>query len=206
MSTGRTPRHALNLPAGSIRALLGFAVLILLWVGALAFARGRINSMPFIYLHMLMFLILGHYFVAHGRNIGEDVSSRSPLGLPRGSVRILLILGYVGVAVFLYTREKKVEFDLPPSGDLVLFLAILMAGFFTGWLMTSLFSMGGGELSPAIQDIQAWLALLAMTGLVVLAIIHLFINPSLNLGERIDPRKLEVVLAGLVGFYFGARS
>jgi hypothetical protein len=196
----------LNLPAGSVRALLGFAVLILLWVGALAFMRGKVTTMPFIYLHMLMFLILGHYFVAHGRNIGDEVSTRSPLGLPRGSVRILLVLGYVGLAVFLYTRQQKVQFDLPPQGDMVLFLGILIGGFFVGWLMTSIFSLGGGDLSPIVQDLQAWIALLAMTGLVVLGIIHLFINPSLNLGERIDPRKLEVALAGLVGFYFGARS
>src|SRR5258707_13249355 len=96
------PRHALGLPAGSVRALLAFGVLGYLWVLALAPTREGKSlltenlqaSQAFIYLQFLMVLILAHFFTAHGRSIGHQVSRRSPLGLPRGSVRILLLGGY----------------------------------------------------------------------------------------------------------------
>ena len=89
----RPVRHALNLPAGSIRALLAFGVLGYLWI--LALKRDQAGkpllthtevSLPFIYLQFLMVLILASFFAAHGATIGSHVSERSPLGLPRGSV------------------------------------------------------------------------------------------------------------------------
>ena len=52
---------------------------------------------------------------------------------------------------------------------------------------------------------QAWLALLSMLGLGVLLIIRVFINPSLNPDTQIGVT-LDVCLATLVSFYFGART
>jgi len=69
-------RHALGLPAGSIRALLGLGVLGMLWLLALT---SRSHQLPevFTYLMLLMILILAHYFAAHGKTVGRAVSERS---------------------------------------------------------------------------------------------------------------------------------
>src|SRR5262245_10900741 len=100
MSTApaETPRHALGMPAGSVRALLAFGVLGYLWILVLPISdRGKppITAQPnaghaFLFLQLLIVMILAHFFAAHGRTIGGVVSRRSPLALPRGSVRFLL--------------------------------------------------------------------------------------------------------------------
>ena len=86
-------RHALGLPAGSVRALLALAVLGLLWTVALTHWHGETVSeadkhLPtiLIALQILMVLILVHFFTAHGHTIGRHISIASPLGLPGGSI------------------------------------------------------------------------------------------------------------------------
>jgi len=55
------------------------------------------------------------------------------------------------------------------------------------------------------QDIQAWLAIIAMLGLGVLLLVHVFINRSVSPEYQIGVR-VDVALATIVSFYFGARS
>src|SRR5258708_35691478 len=87
-----TVRHPLGLPAGSIRALLTFIVLGLVWA-LMVFQK----DIP-LYLFYLMFLIVGSFFAAHGRSIAGPASgSASPLHLPRGTLRGLIILGCAAV-------------------------------------------------------------------------------------------------------------
>jgi hypothetical protein len=206
------PRHALGLPAGSIRALLAFLVLGLLWLlvltpgpGGLPPLKDQRASLVFIYLQTLMVLILASFFAAHGSSIGSRVSRRSPLGLPRGSVRFLLLAGYLGLAIYLY--QAKLEFEFPPTGLYVVWMLVLISGFFLGHVITGMVRfMSGGTLPAWFQDIQAWVALLAMMLLGIIAIVHLVINTSLPMEGQLDMPTVEAVLAGLVGLYFGARS
>jgi hypothetical protein len=205
------PRHALGLPAGSIRALLALAVLGLLWLMTLGpLWRPELNKLPlsFIYLQFLMILILAHYFSAHGSTIGPAVSTRSPLGLPRGSVRFLLLVGYGGLAYYLYRHQN--EYELPKVEtiqDFITLLALLLAAFFIGHYLTLLVRMfSGGTLPFWFQDVQAWIALLAILGLAALMIIHVFINPNVNPDVKVGTLPLDQTLAALVGFYFGSRS
>src|ERR1700723_2479790 len=89
-------RHALGLPAGSVRALLAFGVLGLSWL--LVWRYGQNNEklpLAFIYLQYLGVLILAHFFAAHGGTIGPHTGTRSPLALPRYTVRLLLVAGYL---------------------------------------------------------------------------------------------------------------
>jgi hypothetical protein len=205
------PRHALGLPAGSVRALLAFAVLAMLWVIALRPVLGGQSladfklPLEFVYLQILMVLILAHFFAAHGGSIGPHAGGRSPLGLPRGSVRFLLLAGYLGLAVYLFRIQPK--FEVPPQGAFVLLMLLLFSGFFLGHVLTAAVrGASRGTLPFWFQDVQAWVALLAMGVLAVLMIVELFINPTLSLENKIDMPTLEAILAGLVGFYFGARS
>lgn len=205
------PRHALGLPAGSIRALLALSVLGLLWLVVLRplpvkgepLGKMQLPS-AFMDLQILMVLILAHYFAAHGHSIRPHPQHKSPLGLPRGSVRFLLLAGYLGLAIYLYRTQP--DFEYPPSSSFVLLL-VLLSGFFLGHILTAAVrALSRGVLPFWFQDIEAWAALLAMLCMGVLVMILLFINPSLSLGQEIPLPVLEAILAALVGFYFGARS
>ena len=205
-------RHALGWPAGSIRALLAFGVLAYLWILALTpgkegegpLAQTR-ASQAFIYLQVLMVLILAHFFAAHGRTIGSHISPRSPLGLPRGSVRLLLLAGYLGLAYYMY--HTKMFFQVPDTGPVVLMLAVLLSAFVLGHLITwMVLGATGGRMPAWFQDVQAWFALLGLLVLGIIVIFRLVINVSLPLEQQVNLDVVEMILAGIVGFYFGARS
>ena len=201
-TTPPPPRHALGLPAGSVRALLGLVVLALLWVLALKYPQQL--PLSFVYLQFLMLLILAHYFAAHGKTIGY-VRGSFALGLPRGSVRFLLLAGYLGLAVYLYHTGSN--FAMPQSGPFFFLIAVLLSGFFIGFLITALMlAVTGGRLPAWFQDVQAWVALLGLLGLVILILVYVVIRPSLAEGTQLNVDQLEAFLAGVVGFYFGARS
>src|SRR4051812_32540137 len=65
-------RHALGLPAGSVRALLAFGILGLSWLLVWRYSTASDTKLPleFIYLQYLGVLILAHFFAAHGGSIG----------------------------------------------------------------------------------------------------------------------------------------
>ncbi len=205
-------RHALGLPSGSIRALLALGVLGYLWVlvlspgedGKTLLATKPQAAQAFIYLQFLMILIIAHFFTAHGRTIVPGDGSRSPLGLPRGSVRLILLAGYLGLAYFMY---NKPQFQLPETGPVVLLLGVLISAYFLGHLLTGMMRyVGGGSLPAWFLDIQAWFALIGLLLLGVVVIVRLVINTSLPMEKQIDLDTTEAILAGVVGFYFGARS
>jgi hypothetical protein len=214
MSTALTSqrRHALGLPAGSIRALLAFGVLGFLWALALVpgpKGDGILNqkdaSQAFVYLQIIMVLILAHFFVAHGKSIGSTVSNRSPLGLPRYSVRVILLVGYLGLAYWMYNHRTANDFAAPETAPLLLMIAVLFTAFFIGYVLTGLVSfLWGGSLPFWFQDVQAWFALIALLLLGILILLRLVINPSLELPLSLG--NIEIALAAFVGFYFGARS
>jgi hypothetical protein len=229
------PRQPLGLPAGSVRALLAIGVLGICWLLA---ARGVYYNEPvprtMVYLQYVLILILAHYFAAHGKSIGRAATGGSALGLPGGTMRLLLILGYGGLAVFMFVHQDSLHYQarrqVPAQGEQapkeggekeapkseqpqamegppILLLSLLIGGFILGlFLSTIMRTMGGGITPFWYQDVQAWFALLALGGLVILAMIHGFINPTLTSVGPIDTSTLEVVLAAVIGFYFGARS
>ena len=57
-----------------------------------------------------------------------------------------------------------------------------------------------------LQDIEAWLALLAVMLLTLEVMFQLVINPTLPAERQINLPHIENILAAIVGFYFGARS
>lgn len=204
-------RHALGMPAGSVRALLALVILGLLWLLAIkppagADEQGRIHlPSMFLYLLMLMLLILAHFFAAHGGSIRPGPDERSPLGLPRGSVRFLLMCGFLGLFFYMYRHRET--FVYPSVSNLPLNLALLLTGFFLGHIITGVVKRTShGALPYPFQDFQAWVALLAMIALGVLVVIQIFINPGLDPSKQIEPGTVEGILAALVGFYFGSRS
>jgi hypothetical protein len=213
MASGSTPsRQTFNLPAGTIRAFLALAVLGLSWLVVLAPVFDPEQDLfkqelprVFLYLQLLLILILASFFSAHGGTIGSQVSTRSPLGLPKGSVRFLLLAGYLGLVGFLiYTQPSLEEME---RTDVMLPIAILVGCFFLGNLVTNLVrGLSGGYLPPWFQDFQAWVALLALLGLGCILIVHVVINRSLPMENKINIPTVQSILIGLVGLYFGSRS
>ena len=207
-------RHAWGLPAGSVRALLALAVLGLLWVIALFHPHGETTSeadkhlpMILISLQILMVLILAHYFTAHGKTIGRHISTASPLGLPGGSVRFVLAIGYLGLCAFLFYNHA--DFELPEKTSLwslLLELVVVVVSYFIGMLISRFVLLFWDDPPPApYLDIEAWVAMLALLGLGIVVLIHM-INRSVSPEHQINLDVAQAVLSGLIGLYFGARS
>jgi hypothetical protein len=198
-------RHALGLPAGSIRALLALGILGLLWLFVFRYDEGHKLPLEFIYLQFLMLLILASYFTAHGKTIGTHISLQSPLGLPSGVVRLLLMAGYLGLAGYMWYRGTYL-FEEPLTAPPLLLIMLLLGTFFLGYVVTRFVNWVSGPTLPYIyQDLQAWVALLAMLIMGGLALLYL-VNPTLDPSNQPTLVPVEAILAAVVGFYFGARS
>lgn len=204
----RRPRHALGLPAGSIRAILALMVAglfcVLILVSPL---KEKVIPIP-PYLIYLLFMILGHFFAAHGVTISRaGVEQPAPLYLPRGFVRLLLIVmigGTIGWEIYqnFDVFQKQLEASVKSIQDQAFMPVILLGGFFLGVIAHVLV----GKQHPPFwfQDFEAWVALIAVLGLCIEGIFHLVIN--WNLPDPVDPVTLQAFIAGFVAFYFGARS
>jgi hypothetical protein len=199
-------RHALGLPAGSVRALLTSLVFGLL--AAIIIANGQ-DKVPTLYNYLwyLLLLIVAHYFAAHGNTIRSHAEEPSPLGLPRGFFRFLFLAGFVGLTAWLYKENQS--FVLPAVSSLANPL-ILLAGFFAGVCVARLVRWTSGDQGPPywFQDLEAWVALLAVVVLAVQVAVFVFIRPNLSLEQQelMQGGGWEGVFPALVGFYFGVRS
>ena len=206
MSTATAPirRHALRLPAGSVRAIHVLGIVGL--VCAIILIPGNKTIPP--YLIYLLFMMLGHYFAAHGVTIAtRDEAAPSPLFLPGGTVRVLIMLalaGCIGWKVYdnstaLYEQFDKSLKDLAEQPFLPL---AILGGFFLGVIVRSV--VGRDNPSAAWQDVEAWFSLIALIGLAIAAMIHLVIQPSTEATLMIPT--WDACLGGVVAFYFGERS
>jgi hypothetical protein len=200
-------RQPLGLPAGSVRAILTFIVLGLVWT-VMLLPKEKTGSVP-LYLYYLMFLCLGSFFAAHGHSIAGP---HSPLYFPRGSLRTLIILGFAAVLGWKYyvTRDWHALLDIKPPdpGEAGLPL-ILLAAFFVGVIVSRVIGRilsGHYGPPPWFQDILAWLALLATIGMGIEVIYTGFIEPGLSPENRFTNPTFQMILAAITGFYFGARS
>lgn len=206
MSTAALPakRHALSLPAGSVRAIHVLAIVGL--ICAIILIPGNHTIPP--YLIYLLFLMLGHYFAAHGVTIaaGDDPGPK-PLYLPGGTVRLLIIAALVGcIGWKLYSNPEGLIEQFTASLDQLKIQPILplviLGGFLIGTVVRALLR----RITPAaaFQDIEAWISLMAMIAIVVAGMIHLVVDPSLE--EKLYMPVWESFVGGVVAFYFGERS
>jgi len=200
--------HAFGLPAGSIRALMAMLIFATLWGHLLLRPDLEVPES----LRDLLFIILGHYFAVRSRSDAGEAPGPPPLYLPRGAVRLLLMAGFVAVAVVL-TRQGRMSAPGKNPGVITL---LLVFGFLLGVVLQKLASVWSGQgntLPRWLEDTRASISLLAAALLAILLWDQL--RPFLpepveqfqhrfhfGLG-RYGP---EHVLAAVVGFYFGSRS
>lgn len=202
--TSQLTRHPLGLPAGSVRAVLALAIAGLFWTILLLPESCNIPVPLFLYFLSVMVVL---FFFGHGKSIGAP-DEKSPWGLPRGTFRVIIVLGTIaGVAAHFYLHQEHVWRRLRPDADQLraqwpYLLIALSAGLAFGWLI----GRGPWRRSAVFQDLQAWVSLLAMLGLMVELIIVLFINPNLGADLKLNLTIWESVLTAIVAWYFGSRS
>jgi hypothetical protein len=139
-------------------------------------------------------IALAHYFTSRRfinlppeviRRLAEEghvETEANPLFLPRHSIRLILILAFGGLAVYLYRENKLFESQaLPILGVVFAYLLGIVAGIrhFRGW-----------------EDLKAIVVLLV-----------LLFTAGACLANRPDlvPNHLRNITLGLVLFYFGSR-
>jgi hypothetical protein len=201
------PRPPLGLPPGSIRAVLVFMIAGMFWLYLLLpepqGQEGKFHVPMYLFGLLSMVLL---FYVAHGHSIAPSGSVHSsPLWLPRGFFRLLLAAGFIlaVVGANMLHPELLRQRLIPSSEQMEQWPNILLAmaiGFGLGRLMR----FGPWKNSPVFLDLQAWVALLAVLGLLANVMIRLFINPKLL--DPLEPLLMEAILTGIVAFYFGARS
>lgn len=187
--------HALGLPAGSVRALLALAV-----VGTVAGLLLRDPGTPLPdHLESLLFVVIGHYFAARGQSVVDPSNGPPPLYLPRGSVRLLLVAALLTVGVLVLRQDGLQALR-------GLFTLILVFAFLAGLLLARVarwFARRRTRPARWFADLQAIVGLLAVAALAVQLFVGVFPGPeTLGVGRL----GVEQALAGLIGFYFGARS
>jgi hypothetical protein len=161
------------------------------------------------YLRDVLFIVLGHYFAVRSRATADAEAGPPPLFLPRGSVRLLLIGGFVVVAFLLHRQERLFQIEQNPAVATLL----LVFGFLLGVVVKQVGAWwtGRGRTTPRIlEDLRA---LVSLSAAVLLALVvwdqllpgsqHWGLSEiKLGLGRLGPPH----ILAAIVGFYFGARS
>jgi hypothetical protein len=196
-------RHPLGLPPGSVRSVLALMIAGLFWL-LIAMPEGHeVPVPPFLYFLLALVML---FFGSHGSTIGRHLGDgRSPLGMPRGSIRGLILLGTAGVLGWLYySKPDQFASRLTPDPKDLAQWPMLMLASFGAFALGYVIRLGPWRDSAGFQDALATLSLVAMLGLVAETIIVVFINP--NVLERLDLKVWEAILTAAVAFYFGARS
>lgn len=202
-------RFAFGLPSGSVRAILALLIL----GNACALVAVRPDQPIPAYLRDLMFLILGHYFALRRVQGEPSQAEPPPLFLPRGTVRVLIFLGFSAVIGLLVYRGAPWR----PSESPAAFTLLLIAGFLLGVVFRKVGewreSWTGRRTYRLFSDLRAVVTILSALILIALAWnqVYQFLpdaRPQLpeRAGAPLGEIGFEYFLSAIIGFYFGARS
>ncbi len=181
-------RPPLGLPYGSVRALL---TLLIVAVVIVQIGRGR--EVELLWTETLM-IALAHYFTSRRfiklppevirrlTDEGQIEAEARPLYLPRYSIRAILILAFVGLAVYLYRQDRLFQSQ-----------AVSILGVVFAYLL---------GMVARMRNVRGWEDLKAI---VVLLVLLCTAVPSLMDRGDLVPHRLRDITLGLVLFYFGSR-
>jgi len=200
MTATVVPRPPLGLPPGSIRGLLAIQIAASFWMLLLAPDDKKVP----LNLYFLLSLVMV-FFVAHGKSIARrDEATPSPLWLPGGTLRFLILAGTAAVIAFIgVSHPDRLDRLTPRPEELAnwkYYMGALAIGFVLGY---------GTRILPfrhawAFQAFQAWIAIIAMAILFLHFVFEVIINFSLNV--QIDPVAWYTLVTGITAFYYGSRS
>jgi len=192
-------RPPLGLPTGSVRALL---TLLILAVVVHEIVLGR--TVAVIWTETLV-IALAYYFtyrrfvslppalMARLEHEGALPKEPNPLGLPRHSIRFLIVLTIAGLGAFLYREQRLLEPQvITIFGTALCYLLGVFVSAITSWWWK-----GGKTLATHFwEDIKAITVLLVLGAT---AALYFLGTPDLV------PGWLQTTTVGLVLFYFGSR-
>lgn len=192
---GGTP--PLNLPVGSVRALLTLAVLFTVWSQLL---RGREVGQE---MQDTLLLVLGYYFGARAVGAGakadaltaaadRESNPADPLYLPRGAIRVLIVLGFATVAWKLHERNVLLTKPQP--------LLILVGTFLLGAIAKGLLVGVGALLTGRVRDGAGHVLALG-----TLAVVLGYCGVEVAGQHARLPSWGAPLFLGVVGFYLGKR-
>jgi len=194
-------RPPLGLPPGSIRGLLAIQITAIFWMFLLT--PSETVRIP-LNLYFLLALVLV-FFVAHGKSIARrDEPTASPLWLPGGTLRFLVLAGTAAILVYVAVSHPERLDRLTPHPDQLKnwksYLGGLGIGFFLGY---------GTRVLPfrhawAFQAFQAWIAIIAMAILFLHIVFEVIVNFSLTV--PIDAVAWQTAVTAIAAFYYGSRS
>jgi hypothetical protein len=194
-----TSRPPLNLPNGSVRALL---TLMIIAVVIAQVARGQHVST--LWTETLM-IALAHYFstrrfiklapeVVHQLEAEGCVETElHPLYLPQRSIRAIIFAAFVGLAVYLFTQHRMFE------SEAISILGVVFTYFLGTIVGMVLHWWTKGRQTQAIRGWQDVKAIAVIAVLAFTAGLYLF-DPSTP-----PPTGLRNTTLGMVLFYFGSR-
>jgi len=194
-------RKVLGLPPGSIRALL-----TLMTVGFIVVQTARGVHVGLLWFESLM-IVLAHYF-AHRRfvplspEMREKLKAESlieddanPLHLPKHSLRTLIVLSFVGLAVYLAYKHRLFDPVAVPVFVTVgsYFLGIGFGAIGEWWMK--------GKPVKGVSWFDDVRALVTVFAIALTIVVQIF-----GWQDRIPyGAKLEVLPLALMLFYFGSR-
>jgi hypothetical protein len=192
-------RPPLGLPTGSVRAIL---TLLILAVVVHEVVLGRLVAV--IWTETLV-IALAYYFtyrrfVSLPREViirlereGALPDEPNPLGLPRHSIRVMIVLTIGALGAYLYREHRLLEPQvITIFGTALCYLLGVFMSAVTSW-----WSKGRETLATHFcEDMKAVAVLLLVAAT---ASLHFLIGP-----DKV-PNWLETTTVGLVLFYFGSR-
>ena len=194
-------RKVLGLPPGSIRALL-----TLMTVGFIVVQTARGIEVKLLWFESLM-IVLAHYF-AHRRFVPLSPEMReklkaenlleddvNPLHLPKHSLRTIIVLSFVGLAIYLACKRRLLDPVAVPVFVTVgsYFLGIGFGAIGDWWMKGRLI-----KGASWFDDVRALVTVFAVALTIVVQIF--------GWQDRIPyGSKLEILPLALMLFYFGSR-
>jgi len=198
---GPRVKNALGLPPGSIRALL-----TLMTVGFIVVQTARGIQVSLLWFESLM-IVLAHYF-AHRRFVPLSPAMREklkaedliedesyPLNLPRHSLRTIIVLSFVGLAIYLACKGRLRDRVAAPVFISVgsYFLGIGIGAVVAWW------NRGKPAAGASwFEDVKAVVTLIAVALAIVVQIFGC--QQSIPYGDKLEALPLALML-----FYFGSR-
>ena len=192
-------RPPLGLPTGSVRAVL---TLLILAIVVHEVVLGRMVAV--IWTETLVISLAYYFTYRRFVSLSRDVLIRleregaiphepNPLGLPKHTIRLLIVLSIGGLGAYLYREGRLLEPQVVTifGTALCYLLGVFISGFTTWW------SKGHKTLATHFwEDIKAVVVLLTVAATAVLFFAS---------GPEMVPKWLETATVGLVLFYFGSR-
>ena len=181
-------RPPIGLPRGSVRALL-----TLLIVAVVIVQLGRGREVELLWTETLM-IALAHYFTSRRFiRLSPDVIRRlteeghieaepRPLYLPQYSIRLILVVAFIGLAVYLYRQDRLFQSQ-----------AVSILGVVFAYLL---------GIVARLRSVRGWEDFKAIAVLLVLLCTAV---PSLMDRGELVPHQFRDITLGLVLFYFGSR-